>query len=253
MHHAVKLPDLLRAWRATAGKESQSGKPLPQKEVAQRMAVSERWYRSLESDAGVPLTPEVLNRLATALTLGTDERLALFGHVYVNGGHGSVPAPKEQDAAQVALARWFTAQEHLATYRVDHAWNVVGHSETMATWFPWVLEPGANLLRWALTTPAAREQLADWPMHAAAYLSQLRFSLATTPHHEQLSTLLDELLEDPECRALWEREPRVLAYRQGHVFKLRLPHVSDEDIIVTSQILLPAYQPEIRHVLLLPL
>ncbi|WND17540.1 hypothetical protein RI060_09365 [Streptomyces janthinus] len=37
----------------------------------------------------------------------------------------------------------------------------------MARWFPWVLEPGANLMRWVLTATAAREQIVDWPRHAA--------------------------------------------------------------------------------------
>lgn len=72
------LPHLLRAWRTEAGLKLGRGKALPQKEVAQRMGVSERWYRALESGAQVPLTLDTLTLLAQALDLGPDERTALY-------------------------------------------------------------------------------------------------------------------------------------------------------------------------------
>ncbi len=36
------------------------------------------------------------------------------------------------------------------------------------------------------------------------------------------------------------------------VLSMRLPHVCPETLTVTSQVLLPAYRQELRHVLLLP-
>ncbi|MET8683122.1 helix-turn-helix domain-containing protein [Streptomyces sp. NPDC004732] len=255
VHHTARLPDLLRAWRVTAGKKLQRGKPLPQKEVAERMEVSERWYRNLESDAGVPLTPDALTRLAAALALGPDERLALYGNVHAHADPATTgvgPGPGDGTEPRCALAELLATQEQFPAYLVDQSWDVLDHTGTMATWFPWVLEPGANLLRWVLTSAQAREQLTEWPAHAAVYLAQLRFALVTSRGEGPLAALLDEVLDDHECRSLWGQDLNVIAYRQGHRFRLRLPHVSAEEITVTSQVLLPAYRQEIRYVLLLP-
>ncbi|WP_055564857.1 helix-turn-helix domain-containing protein [Streptomyces atriruber] len=251
VHHTARLPDLLRAWRATAGKKLQRGKPLPQKEVAERMEVSERWYRNLESDARVPLTPDALTRLSAALALGPDERLALYGNVHAHADP-AVPDPHDDGEPRCALAELLATQEQFPAYLVDRSWDILDHTGTMATWFPWVLEPGANLLRWVLTSAEAREQLTDWPAHAAVYLAQLRFALVTSRGEGPLAALLDEVLDDHECRSLWGQDLNVIAYRQGHRFRLRLPHVSAEEITVTSQVLLPAYRQELRYVLLLP-
>ncbi|WP_435841619.1 helix-turn-helix domain-containing protein [Streptomyces collinus] len=229
----------------------QRGKPLPQKEVAERMEVSERWYRNLESNVGAPLTPEALIRLSTALALGPDERLALYRHVHANTRLGA-PEPEEVEEARDALTHLLATHERYPAYVVDHAWNMLDYTAPMASWFPWVREPEANLLRWALTAPEAREQLSDWPRHAALYLAQLRFALVSSQDHEQLGAILDEALADPECRRLWDLETKVVAYRQGHRFRLRLPHVAGHDFTVTSQVLLPAHQQELRYVLLLP-
>ncbi|GCB43187.1 XRE family transcriptional regulator [Streptomyces sp. NL15-2K] len=215
------------------------------------MEVSERWYRNLESDMGAPLTPETLQRLSDALALGLDERLALYRHVHVNADPVA-PGPEGQEQALATLTHLLATHEQYPAYVVDHAWNMLDYTGPMATWFPWVREPEANLLRWALTTPTAREQITEWPRHAALYLAQLRFSLATSRNNRQLGEILDEVLQDRECRRLWEQDAKVIAYRQRNSFRLRIPHVASGDIVVTSQVLLPAYRQDLRYVLLLP-
>ncbi|MER7476263.1 hypothetical protein ABTX60_01200 [Streptomyces sp. NPDC126510] len=69
---------------------------------------------------------------------------------------------------------------------------------------------------------------------------------------ENLTALCATVLDDAECRRLWDWSPKVLAHRHGHRYELRLPHVSPETITVTSQVLLPAYRQELRYILLLP-
>ncbi|WP_435281935.1 helix-turn-helix domain-containing protein [Streptomyces koelreuteriae] len=249
-HHVQSvssLPDLLRAWRVDAGNKMNRGRQLPQKEVADRMGVSERWYRNLESGLHAPLSGEILERLSKALLLGPDERMALYGNAL--GGAGGRPA--ENDITD-ALAELASARTDFPTYLTDQAWNLLDHNAAMARWFPWVLEPGANLMRWALTTTEAREQIVDWPRHAAQYLALLRFALVTRPDDADLGALRDAVLDDRVCRDLWDRSPKVLAYRHGHRYELRLPHVCPETLTVTSQVLLPAYRQELRYVLLLP-
>jgi transcriptional regulator with XRE-family HTH domain len=245
------LPELLRAWRVEAGNKMNKGRPLPQKAVADRMRVSERWYRNLETGMRVPLSTEVLERLSRALLLGPDERMALYGHAL--GSAGGQP-DEDEDPSDLPdeLTELASAQTAFPSYLTDRAWNVLDHNAAMSHWFPWVLEPGANLMRWALTTATAREQIVDWPRHAAQYLALLRFALVTRPDDDGLGALRDAVLDDPVCRELWDRSPKVLAYRHGHRYELRLPHVSPETITVISHVLLPAYRQELRYVLLLP-
>ncbi|MFF3919415.1 helix-turn-helix domain-containing protein [Streptomyces sp. NPDC001852] len=244
------LPDLLRAWRSEAGVKLGRNKALPQTEVAQRMQVSERWYRSLESGAAVSLTPDVLARLAGALVLGPDERTVLYTQA-LGGAPLGTPAGAHQ-VATTTLVQVVEAQTSMPAYLTDRAWNILGHNRLMAQWFPWVTESGANLIRWALTTPEAREQLIDWRTHAETYLALLRFGLASSPEEVELAALAEEALRVPEVREIWDSRTRLVAYRHGHRFRLSLPHVSPEELIVTSQVLVPPYNQGLRCVVVVP-
>ncbi|MFZ3471773.1 XRE family transcriptional regulator [Streptomyces sp. 4.24] len=215
------------------------------------MGVSERWYRSLESGDSVSLSSDILSRISEALVLGPDERMVLYSRAL--DGAGVALADEEGEAqGQLALLRVVTGQTQFPAYLTDGSWNILGYNTLMAGWFPWVLEPGANLMGWALTDPTAREQMADWHEHAEVYLAMLRFALATGSNKAALEGVLHRVLQDPECRRLWAQGPKVIAFRQGHRYRLTLPHVSPEPITVTSQVLLPAYQHGLRCVLLLP-
>ncbi|MFE2226096.1 helix-turn-helix transcriptional regulator [Streptomyces kronopolitis] len=241
---------LLRAWRAEAGIKSRHGKALPQKEVASRMGVSERWYRSLESGTPISLSHETLIRLADALELGPHERAALFWNAL-----SEITDEGELEGCEVRLARlkeFVAGQSQFPAYLVDQAWDIIGYNEKMANWFPWVRKNDANLMRWVLESPEAREQLVDWPMQATLYLAQLRFALVAHPDDSTLNELLAAALCDPECRELWDSGPRIIAFRQGGEFRLSLPAVSASTLTVTSQVFLPAFCPDVRFVALMP-
>ncbi|MFF1409527.1 helix-turn-helix domain-containing protein [Streptomyces sp. NPDC058289] len=248
----VRLPELLRAWRADAGERAGRDKALSQKEIAKRAEVSERWYRSLEGGQPVSLTGDVLERLAAALALGPDERMVLYTQAY-GGATPLEPSIEGTDkGALQALIRLAEMPEKLPHYLTDHAWNVLAYNPMMLEWFPWVGRPSANLMRWALTSPEARTQLVDWRRHAEVYLGQLRYALAGRPNDLALRELQDELLAVPACREIWDEDMCVVAYRQGHRFPLDLPHVRPERFTVSSHVLLPAYLPGIRYVALMP-
>ncbi|MEW2513862.1 helix-turn-helix domain-containing protein [Streptomyces sp. NPDC046870] len=244
------LPGLLRAWRFEAGKKLGRSKALPQKEVAHRMGVSERWYRSLESGANVPLTLDTLTRLADALLLGPDERTALYWY-RLSEVSDEQPA-KNSDSRFDRLTEFVHAQTTFPTYLIDHAWNLIAYNDLMARWFPWVRAPQANLMRWVLDSAEARDRIVDWERQASLYLAQLRFALIRTPDDPTLTGLLTTALRDPVCRELWDAGPRIIAFRQGGRFRLSLPHVSQAEFTVTAQVLLPAYRPGVRLVTLLP-
>lgn len=247
----MELPQLLRVWRGDAGVKLRREKAIPQKEVAELMGVSERWYRSLESGDSVSLSSDILGRISEALVLGPDERMVLYSRAL--DGAGVTLADDEGSAEdQLALLRLVTGQTRFPAYLTDGSWNILGYNTLMVTWFPWVREPGANLMHWTLTEQEAREQMLDWQQHAEVYLAMLRFALATGSDKASLDRLVQRILRDPECRRLWARRPKVIAFRQGHRYRLSLPHISPEQINVTSQVLLPAYQHGMRCVMLLP-
>lgn len=235
---SVTLPAFLRAWRAAAGAKLGRGRPLSQKETAERMEVSERWYRSLESGDPVPLPGERLGRLASALLLGPDEQMALYAHAL---GGALQPPPAGAGQALDMVAHLAETLGPYPVYLADRAWNVISHNARAAEWFPWISEPSANLLRWALTTAEGREQLVDWRENAEMYLAQLKFTLLSGSGDADLQSLLDEILAVPECRHIWEQHTQIVAYRHGHRFRIRLPWISPVDITVTAQVLLPAY------------
>ncbi len=54
------------------------GRRVTQEEIAEVVGVTRGWYRLLESGATVRASMKLLDRLANALTLTPDERVALF-------------------------------------------------------------------------------------------------------------------------------------------------------------------------------
>ncbi|MFG2289124.1 helix-turn-helix transcriptional regulator [Streptomyces sp. NPDC048595] len=243
---ALEIPGLLRAWRAAAGRKLGRGKPLTQAEVAAELGVSVRWYRDVERGGPGRLSPATADRLAEVLLLGPDERMAL--RRFVAGG--SPPTRASGALPTGSLQALLDMQMPYPAYCTDGVWDLVACNQAMKEWFPWVHEPRANLLRWALASPEAREQFVHWSEHATTYLAQLRFALAAMPGNAELSALRDELLRNPQCRRLWEEEPRVVAYGDGHRYALRLPRFGRRQISVVSHVLVPAYHQDLRFVVL---
>lgn len=243
------LPRFLRAWRAAAGEKLGRSKPLSQAEVAHRAGMSDRWLRDMERGFLPRPDRHTMDRLAEALMLEPDQRLTLF--LYTVG----CPAPKGVTAIHDspehrALQLVINQQQPKPAYLSDSGWDLIAYNDAMADWFPWVRDKNANLMRWALIMPESRDQLLSWSSHARVYLAMLRLQLARYPEHETLLPLRDEILEDPVCRRLWEEDTQVVANRDGHHFRLRLPKFGGQEIDLISQVLIPANLMDLRLVLL---
>ncbi|MFZ3599010.1 helix-turn-helix transcriptional regulator [Streptomyces sp. BH104] len=238
---------LLRSWRVRAGQRRGLGRPLSQVEVATEIGMSERWYRDLERGTIPRLDAGVLSRLADTLSLDADERAALHFHAF-----GGTPYANRSHAPAdlTALQQLVDQQMPRPTYVTDARWDVVGYNGAMAEWFPWVLDRPANLIRWGLTTQEAREQLVDWQQHAYMYLAMLRYSMAERPDEPGLAELLHEVLQDPVCGRMWTERTCIVGNRDGHRFRLRLPHIAPAEFEVEAQVLLPARHPGLRFVAL---
>ncbi|MFD0383233.1 hypothetical protein ACFQ2B_15245 [Streptomyces stramineus] len=140
-------------------------------------------------------------------------------------------------------------------YLSDGGWNVVASNSLMGEWFPWVLRPAPNLMRWALLHPEAREQMLDWEDSCArTYLAMLRVAANSAPADTELRALVREILDaDADCRRIWAQEHDVVEHRDGHVFRLRLPYHGNAEIRVTTHVLLPIQRPDLRFVFITPM
>ncbi|MFJ3908981.1 helix-turn-helix transcriptional regulator [Streptomyces vinaceus] len=243
----IGLAGLLRAWRAAAGTKLRRSKPLSQAEVAVRAGMTERWYGELERGASPRLKRAKIDQLAEALLLDEDQRETLY--LYTDGA--SPPravTPPGQTPGLHPLQLLLDHQMPRPAYLSDVAWNIVGFNRAMAQWFPWVLEPRANLMRWALLHPDAREQYVDWEDHARIYLAMLRMALVRHDRLPELTAILNEVLSDSDCRSIWENKPELVSNRDGHVFRLHIARFDHQDIEVVSQVLYPAAFQDLRFV-----
>ncbi|MCM2392035.1 helix-turn-helix transcriptional regulator [Streptomyces albipurpureus] len=241
------LGGLLRAWRTTAG--TRLGNTLTQQDVAEAVGRSERWYRNLENGATAkPLDRKQCEALADVLDLGRDERHALLLHN--NGGSLDVRSQELGPRARSALRLLIDKQMPSPAYLCDSNWNILGYNQTMAEWFPWVMEPGANLMRWALTTPEARQTYHDWGQHAVAFTSLLKFALAGRGNNPELPQLIADVCKDPEVRHIWETYNELVENRDGDVYRMSFAALDWEPVDLVSHVLHPASLPDCRLVVI---
>ncbi|MCX2969416.1 MULTISPECIES: MmyB family transcriptional regulator [Streptomyces] len=131
-------------------------------------------------------------------------------------------------------------------YLTDKAWNVAGYNAAMVTIWPWVREPGANLMRWALLGEEARTQYVNWEQNAVEYVKLLRFAGTRYPHDDQLLDLIMQVKSDAVCRQLWESVAAVSESRDGHSHVMRIPSLSRTPVTAVTSVLFPAATPEYR-------
>ncbi|WP_420036091.1 helix-turn-helix domain-containing protein [Streptomyces sp. cg28] len=232
---------LLRGWRKAAH--------VNQPRAARALGISERTYRKIEHGATPPrLTSGQCESLADELGLDAEQRHVLMLH---NVGSALIP-PRgtAQPQLQRALRLLIDRQMPSPAYLCDQNWNILGFNSAMAEWWPWVMEPGANLIRWALTSVEARTQYQDWDMHAHAYVKMLKFAEAAKPDDATLRELIEDIQKDPDARQVWDTESHMGETRDGHVFRMNVPALDWETVEVVSHVLYPASMPEARFVVI---
>ncbi|MFE7889236.1 helix-turn-helix domain-containing protein [Streptomyces sp. NPDC057412] len=234
---------LLLRWRKAA-----PDRPT-QARTAKAMGISERTYRKIEKGATPPrLTPGQCESLAELFGLDQEGRHALMLH---NIGSNLIPPRGTgQPELQKALRLLIDRQMPSPAYLCDQHWNILGFNSAMAEWWPWVMEPGANLILWALTSQEARIQYQDWDVHASAYVKMLKFAEAARRDDPVLRELIEKVKKDPDVRHVWDTEKAMGETRDGHVFRMNVPALDWETVEVVSHVLYPASMPQCRFVVI---
>ncbi|MFE3579111.1 helix-turn-helix transcriptional regulator [Streptomyces vinaceus] len=244
------LPRFLRAWRAAAGVKMGQKRPMSQTTVAARCGMSDRWYRDLEKGFLPRPDREAMERLADALMLEPDQRLTLFLYTVGCNPPAGVTAAHDYNSPEHRAIQLVLDQQHpRPAYVSDADWNIVAYNRAMGQWFPWVREDGANLMHWGLIGQESREQMVSWDSHARVYLSMIRLEMARKRSGSVLPQILAKALEDPLIRSYWDEDTTVVANRDGHHFRLRIPRF-EQEIDLISQVFVPARFDNLRLVLL---
>jgi len=167
------------------------------------------------------------------------------------------PAERErEDARSPEAPPWLVdvlaGQEPRPAYLIDHAWDVLACNRSMTRWFPWSSRPGANLMRWVLLDPEAREQLDDWNHYSRIFLGMLAQAQMDHPGDPRLAELAEEVCTAVEVDGLCLIGATPVSEQEGRSLRLRLPHITPEPLQVVTHLLVPQLNPRTRLVILEP-
>lgn len=220
MPSSSALGDYLRARRARlrpadvglpAGPGLRRTPGLRREELAALAGVSIDYYIRLEQGKETNPSPAVLEALAGALRLDTEEQahlLALADHAAgrVPPARPSAPA---RPVVRTGVLRMLEQLRPCPAYVLSRTSDMLAANPEGLALFAGMDEwppERRNTIRYVFLHPAARSLLADWEKAACTSAAQLRSLTATDPHDPALTALIDELNgADPEFAALWKR------------------------------------------------
>lgn len=219
------LGDFIRSRRAAVDPQ-RAGMPddgrlrrvpgLRREELAQLAHLSVDYVVRLEQGRTQRVSRPVLDALADALQLASDEREYLFTVADVTPAPSRRAAGARPDAAP--RLRQLLDTMHDVPAMVLHrgmevlAWNK--GAAALLTDFGALPPAERNLIRLTFLDPDFRALYADWPRAARECVAFLRNEAGRTPHDHALVALIDELnARDPDFRQWWASH-RVRGARQ---------------------------------------
>ncbi|MBB2926121.1 helix-turn-helix transcriptional regulator [Paraburkholderia silvatlantica] len=230
IHSAGSLGDFLRRCRtrldpASFGFGGRRRTPgLRREEVAQRANISPTWYTWLEQGRGGAPSPEVLERICSALMLTDPER----EHLFILGlGRPPELRYRPVDGVNPRLQRLLDSMRFSPAIVKTATWEVVAWNRAAAIVLTdyGKLPPGQrNILRFLFCNRDVRAKQHDWDGVARFVVGAFRADVARAGLVSAVRELVDELCSvSPEFDALW-RENEVLAHAEAdHVKRLHHP------------------------------
>ncbi|MGW4735095.1 helix-turn-helix transcriptional regulator [Streptomyces shenzhenensis] len=177
---------------------------LRREEVAQLSGVSTDYYRRLEQGRERRPSAQVVDALARALGLNTEEtahlhRLAGAAREPVRRGGGAPVGP--------SLLRLMDSWLDTPALILDRRLDVLAGNRLGYALFARMLQQGeTNLVRFIFLNPGARDFYPEWQRVARSGLAALRADSGDLMDDPRLTELIGELsLKSPEFRTLWAR------------------------------------------------
>ena len=188
---------------------------LRREEVAQRANISATWYTWLEQGRGGRASPDVLDRIAQALTLTEVEREHLF---LLGLGRPPEVHYRGSDAITPRLQRLLDVLTCSPAIVRTATWDVVAWNRAAAavlTDYGKLPPNQRNILRMIFCDPRVRAKQSDWESVARFVVASFRIDAARAGADAEVTTLVDELsAASLEFAAMW-RDSNVQTHGDG--------------------------------------
>lgn len=225
---------------------------LRREEVAQLAGISATWYTWIEQGREVNVSPDALDRLASALKMSRSERAYLFEMAGRRDPHG---VEKEEDSVPDALTQALPLI-HIPAYIMGRYWDLLAWNQPAAELFSgWLDRPRRkgdappNLLRFVFEMAAARHFVVSWEVRARRLVAEFRADCRSRLDDPAVQRLVAELGQaSPEFAQFWKQHD--VLERQGGEREFNHPK---RGLIAYQQVTLhPVEQEHIKLVLLTP-
>lgn len=180
---------------------------LRREEVAQLAGVSTTWYTWLEQGRDIQVSASVLDCVATALRLTSDERNYLYSLALENG---SLPLPKQDDPPAIGAALKHILQElkYCPSIVTDRRFRIVGWNDAASRVFldfEALRAEDRNLIRMLFERKDFRRLAVNWEHFVEGFLAIFRAYYGRYVEDEWYGRFLEELKRDyPDFTPLWD-------------------------------------------------
>ncbi|WP_433945117.1 helix-turn-helix transcriptional regulator [Paenibacillus sp. SN-8-1] len=195
--HTVGLPPGTR--RRTPG--------LRREEVAALAGVSTTWYTWLEQGRDIKVSPSVLDAIAGALQLNTDERKYLYALALESGSHTK---PAEREAGTVispSLRRILEELKYCPTIISDRKCQIVGWNAAASHVFlnfDLIPTPERNMIELLFNKKELRSLAVNWEHFVRGFLSIFRAYYGQYVADPWYSEFIDKMTHQyPDFLELW--------------------------------------------------
>ncbi|MFJ5955438.1 helix-turn-helix domain-containing protein [Paenarthrobacter sp. NPDC092416] len=188
---------------------------LRREELAMLAGVSNTYYTRLEQGISTNASEAVIDAIARALNLNTDERLHLF-NLARPGTKSKRRAASRSDRARIGTVRLINSMGSTPAVVLGRrsevlAWNNLGHKLVaghLAFDSPNDPAERPNMTKMLFLDEHTRALYMNWPEEAARAVSSLRLLAGATPNDQELTAVVGELtLKSPEFAKLWAKHP----------------------------------------------
>lgn len=220
---------------------------LRREEVAQLARISPTWYTWMEQARELSMSPDVLDRLATALRMERSQRAYLFE---LAAKRDPRAAEGSRDSAPEILHMLVDGFAGPA-YVLGRNWDILVWNAAAQTLFSsWLgTDPAPNLLRYVFLHSDARQRVVDWENRARRLVAEFRADCSTRLNEPELQRLLAELQgNSPEFSRWWKLHD--VQERQGGLREFQ--HAEQGRLAYRQLTLRPVDQEHLQLVVLLP-